>query len=88
MSPREFFIISAWDWGHVPFLAFLRIPSSLGVLSERRHMRFVGNAKHHPLRRQLTREMRTLRNASIFIPGNIHDWKTIYRRSRFMLVPR
>jgi hypothetical protein len=51
-------------------------------------MCFVGRAKHHPLRQQLIRELQTFRNASIFISNTLRDWETIYRQSRFVLVPR
>jgi hypothetical protein len=36
--PQNLLIISPWDWGHIPFIAFLRIPSSGGVLPEQYHM--------------------------------------------------
>jgi hypothetical protein len=39
-----------WDWDHVPFLAFLRIPSSGGVLPEQSDLCFVGEVIGLPLR--------------------------------------
>jgi hypothetical protein len=86
--PTKLLLISPWDWGRVPFLAFLRIASSRRVLPEQYHMCFVGNTEHHPLRRQLIREIQILSNASIFISGKIRGWERIDHQWCFVLVPR